>query len=64
MLQSRSAALLEGSGVDLFSFDSSRLEFAKFAYGHTVDRNRYFQTYNSFTFDSSVNELSEFIARS
>ncbi|MBK6398682.1 MAG: DUF4476 domain-containing protein [Bacteroidetes bacterium] len=50
--------------INLFSFDSSRLEFAKFAYGHTVDRNRYFQTYNSFTFDSSVNELSEFIARS
>jgi len=48
--------------MDLFSFDSSRLEFAKYAYGRTVDRNRYFQTYNSFVFDSSVNELSSFIA--
>ncbi len=48
--------------INLFSFDSSRLEFAKYAYGHTVDKNRYFQTYNSFSFDSSVNELSSFIA--
>lgn len=48
--------------INLFSFDSSRLEFAKYAYGHTVDKNRYFQTYNSFSFDSSVNELSEYIA--
>lgn len=50
--------------MNLFSFDSSRLDFAKFAYNRTLDRNRYFQTFNSFTFDSSVNELSNFIARS
>lgn len=50
--------------MNLFSFDSSRLEFAKCAYSRTLDRNRYFQTFNSFTFDSSVNELSNFIARS
>jgi hypothetical protein len=49
--------------MNLFTFDSSRLEFAKFAYGRTVDRNRYFQTYNSFTFNSSVDELSDYIAR-
>ncbi len=49
--------------MDLFTFDSSKLEFAKYAYGRTVDRNRYFQTYNSFTFNSSVDELSEYIAR-
>ena len=49
--------------MELFTFDSSRLEFAKYAYGRTVDKNRYFETYNSFTFDSSVNELSQYIAR-
>ena len=49
--------------MNLFTFDSSRLDFAKYAYGRTVDRNRYFQTYNSFTFDSSINELSDYIAR-
>jgi hypothetical protein len=49
--------------MNLFTFDSSKLEFAKYAYGRTVDRNRYFQTYNSFTFNSSVDELSDYIAR-
>jgi hypothetical protein len=49
--------------LDLFSFDSSRLDFAKYAYGRTVDQSRYFQTYNSFSFDSSVNELSRYIAQ-
>ncbi len=49
--------------MNLFTFDSSRLDFAKYAYGRTVDRNRYFQTYNSFTFNSSVDELSDYIAR-
>lgn len=47
--------------LEYFSFDSSRLEFAKFAYNRTVDQNMYFRTYNSFTFDSSIHELSEYI---
>ncbi len=49
--------------MNLFTFDSSRLDFAKYAYARTVDRSRYFQTYNSFTFNSSVDELSDYIAR-
>lgn len=47
--------------MDLFSFDSSRLDFAKFAYSRTVDKNNYFKTYNLLAFDSSINELSDYI---
>ena len=49
--------------LQLFTFDSSRLDIAKFAYNRTVDKSHYFQTYNSFTFDSSVNELSNYIGQ-
>lgn len=47
--------------MELFDFDSNRLEIAKFAYSRTVDRERYHQTYSMFTFDSNVRELSRFI---
>ncbi len=49
--------------LQLFTFDSSKLEIAKYSYNRTVDKNHYFQTYNSFTFDSSVNELSRYIGQ-
>ena len=49
--------------MELFSFDSSKLDFAKFAYGRTIDKSHYFQTFNSLTFDSSVNELSRYISQ-
>lgn len=47
--------------LSLFSFDSSRLEVAKFAYNRTVDQQFYYITYDMFTFDSSVNELSRYV---
>lgn len=50
--------------LGLFSFDSSRLEVAKFAYSRTVDPQFYYITYDMFSFDSSVNELSRFVAHS
>lgn len=47
--------------LQLFSFDSSRLEVAKFAYTHVVDPNRYYMTFDAFTFSSSVNELTRYM---
>lgn len=44
-----------------FTFDSYRLDMAKFAYTRVVDPERYYLTYNVFTFNSSVNELSRYI---
>jgi len=49
--------------MQLFSFDSSRLEFAKFAYSRTVDRQNYYRTFSALSFDSSVRELSSYISR-
>lgn len=45
----------------LFTFDSNRLEFAKFAYHFCVDRKRYFLLDEVFTYNSSKEELKEYI---
>ena len=45
----------------LFSFESNKLEFAKYAYEFCVDRNKYFLLNEAFTYESSKRELSEFI---
>jgi hypothetical protein len=45
----------------LFSFEDSKLDFAKFAYGRTYDLSNYFMVNNAFTFSSSVDELNDFI---
>lgn len=44
-----------------FGFEASKLDFAKFAYTHTIDRNNYFKVNNVFGFSSSKEELSEYI---
>ncbi len=46
----------------LFSFDQSRLEFAKHAYAHTTDPGAYFKVMNVFQFDASKSELAGFIS--
>lgn len=45
-----------------FSFEENKLEFAKFAYGRTVDPNNYFKVVDVFTFDSNKTELNEYIS--
>lgn len=49
--------------VRLFSFESSRLEIAKFAYHYVVDPQRYFMVNNAFSFSSSVDDLNRFIGQ-
>jgi len=46
----------------LFSFEDSKLEFAKCAYSRTTDRNNYFKVVNVFTFASSKDELNNYIS--
>lgn len=46
-----------------FSFESSRLEIAKFAYNYVVDPHRYFLVNSAFSFSSSVDELNRFIGQ-
>lgn len=46
----------------LFSFEQSKLDIAKSAYGKTVDQNNYFKVVNAFTFSSSKDELNKYIS--
>ena len=45
----------------LFDFESTRLEFAKFAYNYVIDPQRYYVVNDAFDFDSSVYELDNFL---
>lgn len=46
----------------LFSFEESKLEFAKFAYNKCSDKNNYFKIGDIFNFDSSREELNKYIS--
>lgn len=45
----------------LFSFEETRLDFAKYAYGRTYDLGNYYKVNDAFTFSSSVDELNDYI---
>jgi len=46
---------------NLFSFEDSKLAFAKYAYKRTTDQKNYFKVNDVFSFDSSKEELSKFV---
>lgn len=46
----------------LFSFDNTRLEYAKYAYDYVTDKGSYYLVSNTFTFSSNANELRDYIA--
>lgn len=46
----------------LFSFEDTRLQLAKFAYGYTLDIGNYYKVNDAFTFESSIDELNKYIA--
>lgn len=47
----------------LFSFEQTRLDLAKYAYGHTYDIGNYYQLNDAFTFESSIDELDNYIKK-
>jgi hypothetical protein len=47
--------------MGLFSFESTRLDFAKFAYSRVFDQGNYYKLNDAFTFESSIDELNAFI---
>jgi hypothetical protein len=47
--------------VQLFVFESSKMEIAKYAFKYTVDQNNYFTLLDAFTFSSSKSELLKYI---
>lgn len=47
--------------IQQMSFESSRLEVAKYAYAYTIDQDNYYEVNNGFEFTSSINTLEESI---
>ncbi len=47
---------------NLFSFEASKLDFAKYAYGRCTDPGNYFKVGNIFSFDASRTELNNYIS--
>lgn len=45
----------------LFSFEANKLSFAKSAYEHCIDPNNYFKVNTVFSFDSSKQDLNDYI---
>jgi Domain of unknown function (DUF4476) len=45
----------------LFTFEDNRLDFAKFAYDKTYDIGNYFKVNDAFTFETSIEELNQYI---
>lgn len=48
--------------MQLFSFENSKLDFAKFAYSHCYDKSNYYKVNDAFTFDNSSKELNDYIS--
>ena len=45
----------------LFSFEGTRLDLAKYGYGYTFDIGNYYKVNDAFTYESSIDELNEYI---
>jgi hypothetical protein len=47
--------------MTLFSFEQTKLDFAKYAYGYTYDLGNYYKLNDAFTFSASIDELNAYI---
>ncbi|RLD64271.1 MAG: hypothetical protein DRJ01_01245 [Bacteroidetes bacterium] len=47
--------------MKVFEYEDSKLEYAKFAYRHTYDIGNYFKVNDAFEYESSIDELDEYI---
>lgn len=50
------------SMMELFTFEASKLEYAKYAYDYCWEKNNYYQVNDAFEFESSISELDEYIS--
>jgi len=48
--------------MKLFSFEDTKLQFAKYAYAYTYDLGNYYKVNDVFTFEMSIDELNEYIS--
>ncbi len=49
--------------MKLFSFEQTRLDFAKYAYKNVMDKENYYQVNDAFQFENSIEELNESIGK-
>jgi hypothetical protein len=49
--------------MKLFTFENSKLDFAKFAYSHCTDKTNYFKVDDAFEFDNSTQQLNDYISK-
>jgi hypothetical protein len=47
--------------MQLMSFEETKLELAKFAWHHNLDKGNYYQLNDAFGFESSIEELNQYI---
>ena len=47
--------------MKIFSFEDTRMDFAKYAYQYCVDKKSYYKVSNTFSFESSKTELNNYI---
>ncbi len=47
--------------MSLFSFEETKLDYAKFAYEFCADKKNYYQLSDDFTFSTTVDEFNEFL---
>ena len=47
--------------MGLFDFEDNKLDFAKHAYSYVYDRNNYYKVNDAFDFETSVDELNDYI---
>lgn len=48
--------------MSMMTFEASKLDLAKYAFRYTLDKENYFMVNRSFTFESSIEELDEYLA--
>ena len=48
--------------MQLFTFEESKLDYAKYAYGRTYDIGNYYKVNDAFTFESSIDDLNSYIS--
>jgi hypothetical protein len=47
--------------MNLFTYEESKLDIAKYAYRRTVDPNNYYKVNDAFTFETSIDDLNAYI---
>lgn len=49
--------------MEQFSFESNKVDFAKFVYAKVYDQQNFYRVYDAFDFDSSINEMNRWLKR-